>query len=81
MSRNLKCHKYLKVIESYVTLCYNYIQRGGILFMEKTLTIQIKIPEEVNKSLRIEAIKEGLTLKQYCVKVLSDHAKSRLGDV
>lgn len=49
--------------------------------MEKTLTIQIKIPEEVNKSLRIEAIKEGLTLKQYCVKVLSDHAKSRLGDV
>lgn len=45
--------------------------------MEKTLTIQIKIPEEVNKSLRIEAIKEGLTLKQYCVKVLSDHVGGR----
>jgi predicted HicB family RNase H-like nuclease len=42
---------------------------------EKTLTVQIKIPEEVNKILRIEAIREGISLKQYCVKVLSEYAK------
>lgn len=46
-------------------------------YSEKTLTLQIKLPEEVNKILRIEAIREGLTLRQYCVKVLSDHAKSK----
>ncbi len=42
--------------------------------MEKTLTIQLSLPELVNKTLRIKAIQHNLTLKQYCIKVLSDHA-------
>lgn len=46
-------------------------------YTEKTLTVQIKIPEEVNKILRIEAIREGISLKQYCVKVLSEYARGK----
>ena len=45
--------------------------------MGKTLTVQLKIPEEANKKLRIEAIRQGLSLREYCVKVLTDFAKSK----
>ena len=44
---------------------------------EKTLSILIRLPIEVNKILRIEAIREGMTLKQYCEKVLSEYARGK----
>jgi len=45
--------------------------------MMKGLIIQFKLPEDVNKKLRIEAIEKGLTLKEVCIKVLSDHVSSK----
>jgi len=42
--------------------------------MGKTLTIQLKIPEEVNRELKIAAIRQGLSLRNYCIKVLTEHA-------
>lgn len=45
--------------------------------MEKTLSTQIKIPEDVNKVLRIEAIKAGMTFRDYCAKVLSEYARGK----
>jgi predicted HicB family RNase H-like nuclease len=50
--------------------------QGGRLLYMKTLTTQLKIPEESSKLLKIEAIKAGLTLRQYCVKVLCEHVKA-----
>jgi predicted HicB family RNase H-like nuclease len=44
---------------------------------EKKLTIQLKLPESVNRVLRIEAIQKGMSLREYCVKVLTEHAASR----
>ena len=41
----------------------------------KGLITQIKIPADINKELRIEAIKAGMTLREYCVKVLTDHVQ------
>jgi len=45
--------------------------------MEKVLTIQFKLPEEVNRELKIMAIRQGLSLRNYCVKVLTEHAKAK----
>lgn len=44
----------------------------------KTKAIQLKIPEDINKELRIAAIKMGLTLTEYCIKVLADHTKEKV---
>ena len=43
--------------------------------MAKGLIIQLKLPEDVNKKLRIEAIQQDLTLKEICVKILTEHVK------
>ena len=42
-----------------------------------TKIAQIKLPEEVNKILRSIAIMEGMTLRDYCVKVLCKHAQDK----
>ncbi len=44
----------------------------------KTKAIQLKIPEEVNKQLRIAAINAGLTLTEYCIKVLTEHTQEKV---
>jgi predicted HicB family RNase H-like nuclease len=37
--------------------------------------INIKIPEDVHKQLKIEAIKQDLTLKEYIIRKLSEPQK------
>lgn len=43
-----------------------------------TKSIQLKIPEEINKKLRIAAIKAGMTLTDYCIKILSEHTQEKV---
>ena len=45
--------------------------------METTKIIQLNLPENVNHKLKILAITGGQTLKDYCTKVLTEHANSK----
>ena len=42
--------------------------------METTKIIQLNLPESVNHKLKILALTDGQTLREYCIKVLTDHA-------
>lgn len=41
----------------------------------ETKSIQLKLPGEVNKILKMGALKNNLTLADYCVKLLCESAK------
>ena len=45
--------------------------------MEATKIIQLNLPESINHKLKILAITDGSTLKDYCTKVLTEHANSK----
>lgn len=45
--------------------------------MENSKSTQISLPHDVNRKLKILAIKSNLTLRDYCVKVLTDHAADK----
>lgn len=42
--------------------------------MNKTLAIQLQLPEDVNRFLRVEAAKKDISLKELCTKILVDYA-------
>lgn len=45
--------------------------------MENGKIIQLKLPESVNRKLKILAITNCLTLRGYCEKVLAEHVADK----
>jgi len=43
--------------------------------------INIKLPEEVHKQLKIEAINQDMTLKDYVIKKLKDTPKNNIKNI
>ena len=61
----------------HVTPSQNNENRHRHTSKSNTPTIQIKLSEEVNRKLRNEAIQYGISAKEYCIKILTEHVNNK----